>query len=363
MIDFSKERWIRIKEDACKWWKGDLERPLIQVRLKGNEPGRPVPELPYNEFIPQYDLNVPAEAIIDRWDYEFCCTKFLGDAFPNFCPNLGAGVIAEFLGSRLEDRDDTVWFHPVENFDPASTSLKCNKDSIWFRRLNEVIQAAVECWNGRVQISLTDIGGNLDILASLRGSQELAMDIFTDPENVKRLSWEAHEAWWSVYDQTSEIIKDVNPGYTSWASIFSEEPHYMLQSDFCFMIGPEMFEEFVKPELQTTARRLTNVFYHLDGPGQLTHLDSLLEIEDIRGIQWIPGAGQPEIDKWPDVYRKILQAGKLIQIFSSQYSGGFEIMDILADQLGSAKGIVYIVDGDISQQAEAEKLLVKYNFA
>ena len=361
LIDFKKDRWIRIKDDAHKWWQGDLERPLIQVRLKGNEPARAAPEIPYNEFITYYDLNIPAQAIIDRWDYELSCTKFMGDAFPHFWPNMGPGVIAEFLGSRLENRDDTVWFHTVDNFEPGHMSLKCNKESTWYRRLNEVIRAAVDRWDGLVQVGLTDLGGNLDILASLRGSQELAMDIFSDPEAVKRLTWEAHESWWNVFDQCGSICKDINPGYTSWASIFSEEPHYMLQCDFCFMIGPKMFEEFVRPELKASASRLTNAFYHLDGPGQLTHLDSILEIDEIKGIQWIPGAGQPEIDKWPDVYRKIREAGKLIQIFSSQYSGGFEIMDILTDQLGSAQGIVYIVDGDISQQADAEKLLVKYN--
>ena len=38
----------------------------------------------------------------------------------------------------------------------------------------------------------------------------------------------------------------------------------------------------------------------VNGQGQLAHLDSLLEIESIKGIQWVPGAGAPDVQHWPD---------------------------------------------------------------
>jgi hypothetical protein len=44
---------------------------------------------------------------------------------------------------------------------------------------------------------------------------------------------------------------------------------------------------------------------------------------------------------WPEVYRKIRAAGKLIQIW-----GNFEKLDALTQQLGSAKGIYLIGWGD-----------------
>jgi 5-methyltetrahydrofolate--homocysteine methyltransferase len=71
----------------------------------------------------------------------------------------------------------------------------------------------------------------------------------------------------------------------------------MLSSDFSYLIGPAMFDEFVKPGLADSCRRLPHSFYHLDGPGQLAHLDSLLAIAELDGIQWVPGAGQPECDQ------------------------------------------------------------------
>ena len=84
-------------------------------------------------------------------------------------------------------------------------------------------------------------------------------------------------------------------------------------------------------------------------------------MDSIKGIQWVPGDGQPDVSHWPEVYRKIPNAGKLTQIFDAQYNRNpFELLDILEDQLGTVDNIVYMIEADISQQCEAEKLLKKY---
>ena len=107
----------------------------------------------------------------------------------------------------------------------------------------------------------------------------------------------------------------------------------MLQCDFCCMISPRMFERFVKPELAESCRKLDRAFYHLDGPGQLRHLDSLLEIPELAGVQWIPGAGAAPADEWIDVYRRIRAAGKLVQ-----FTGDVDQLERVGQALGSLRG-------------------------
>jgi len=60
---------------------------------------------------------------------------------------------------------------------------------------------------------------------------------------------------------------------------------------------------------------LDHGFYHLDGPGQIPHLDMLLEMERLRGIQWIPGAGAPPAEEWLGLLQRIIESGKLCQVF------------------------------------------------
>jgi hypothetical protein len=115
-----------------------------------------------------------------------------------------------------------------------------------------------------------------------------------------------------------------------------------------------MFDEFVKPELAATCRRFTNPFYHLDGVGELPHLDSLLEIEELKGIQWVPGAGERPETEWPEVYRKIRAAGKLIQILD------WRALDTICDQLGSSKGIVVVSSAYAHEEKEVMALLKRH---
>jgi 5-methyltetrahydrofolate--homocysteine methyltransferase len=119
-----------------------------------------------------------------------------------------------------------------------------------------------------------------------------------------------------------------------------------------------MFDEFVKPELQASCKRLKNAFYHLDGVGQLPHLDSLLAIPELKGIQWVPGDGKPGTTHWPEVYRRIRKAGKLIQVWKDE--NGLRTLDVLAEQLGSAEGIVVLGGARKEDGAEVLDMLRRH---
>lgn len=359
-VHFSTERWVRVEENARWWWQGALGRPLIQLTDWSADPGRPAPALPGLGFHSGYAPSVSAEEIVDRWDYELGHVRYWGDAFPSLWPNFGPGVMAAFLGAVLHNAPETVWFHPEHEMALAEVPMHFDADNRWLRRVTELTRAALERWGDLVQVGLTDLGGNLDVLASFRPSEALLYDLYDVPEVVKQRTWEVHELWWQYYQHFARVMQPVNRGYTAWTPIFSETPYYMLQCDFCYMIGPEMFDEFVKPELAASCRRLSHAFYHLDGPGQLPHLDSLLSIPELKGVQWVPGDGQPDVSHWPQVYRKIRDAGKLIQVFTSQYEGGMMVIDMLADQLGSAEGIVVIGDPHPYRDDEVRALLTRY---
>jgi len=351
-IEFSTERWQLVKDNSRKWWAHELDRPLIQIRVGGYEAKRPKPEIPWHHFTSFYDTSVPAAKIVDWWEYNLQSSRFLGDAFPHVMPYFGAGVAAAFMGADLFNGAEgkTTWFRPKRIKAARDLSLRHDPADPWWPRVREICKAAGERFGGLVQIGMTDLGGCLDLVSTFRPGENLLLDLYDSPDQVKRLAWEAHDCWWDYFGQLDALCGPQNPGYSCWTSIYSQTPYYMLQCDFSYMIGPDMFDEFVKPELAASCRRLANAFYHLDGPGQLPHLDSLLSIPELRGIQWVSGAGQPEITEWPDVYRRIHKAGKLIQIFQRQSKAGMKALDIIADQIGTTKGIIML--GDVGRRGE-----------
>ena len=50
--------------------------------------------------------------------------------------------------------------------------------------------------------------------------------------------------------------------------------------------------------------------YHLDGPGAIQHLDSLLSIDELPAIQWVHGAGNGPMARWIPLLKRIQEAGK-----------------------------------------------------
>jgi hypothetical protein len=308
---FTESDWLRIEHDWRAWWDGELERPLVTIvtRDPGTYPG------PGDDFLTRFPLNQPAPEIIDYFQKRLETVHYYGDAYPKWWVNFGAGIVAAFLGAGVEYSTGTTWFHPLPVDSLADIRLAYDADNVWWRRVQEMTCAAADRWAGQVVIGYTDLGGNMDILASLRGTQNLLFDCVESPDMVSELIDQITALWLRYFDAVEALMPPAQRGRAAWAPPWSPARGYMLQSDFSYMISPAMFERFVLPDLVTCCDALDYPFYHMDGRGQLVHLDMLLSIEKLRGIQWQPGDGQPLADQWLGILRRIREAGKLCQVF------------------------------------------------
>ena len=82
------------------------------------------------------------------------------------------------------------------------------------------------------------------------------------------------------------------------------------------MESPDWIDEKV---LKINAVWLDCSMFHLDGHQYIPHLDLLLSIESLDAIEWtpdpqVPGGGSSQ---WYSMYRKILEAGKSVQSIGS----------------------------------------------
>ena len=112
----------------------------------------------------------------------------------------------------------------------------------------------------------------------------------------------------------NDIIREYVAGYIFWMDIWSGVPATDLECDFSIMVSNEMFREFFLPHIEQQTEWVERTIYHLDGPGALRHLDSLLELPKLNGIQWVPGDGAPPMSQWMDVLKHIQEAGKLLYV-------------------------------------------------
>jgi 5-methyltetrahydrofolate--homocysteine methyltransferase len=312
-VNFTDADWARIRRDTTAWWAGELPRPLVFLAATDPLPGN----RPFG-YLSNYPLTMPADAVVDCYEPVIAATRFYADAFPWLWMNFGPGIASGFMGSQVNsvtDPSETVWFTPAHDIPLDELNLTYDPDNAWWQRVRDITAAFVRRYEGKLQVSMTDLGGNLDILASFRTTQQLLFDVLEAPDEVERLVGQITAAWIRYYDELDALIRPICPGSSCWTPLWSTGRTYMLQCDFSYMIGPRMFERFVVPDLVACCNFLDHGFYHLDGKGEIPHLDLLLDIPRLRGIQWIPGDGQPTPDQWLPLLKRIRDAGKLCQVF------------------------------------------------
>lgn len=354
-VGFNEEKWQILKADWSAWWNHALDRPMVVLenfvpdekvnQLRQKYPGVGCPA--------QFPLDVPVEEVIDFFQAHIECTRYYGDAWPKWFVNFGPGIIAGFLGAQVKVRPDTIWFEPPDGFVFEDFHPQFDENNPWYRRVMELTETALKKWDDWINVSFTDLGGNFDILLHFRTTEKLLTDLYDRPEKIKNHLDKITELWLIYFEKFCQKLSSCQSGTSAWAPLWSPEKMYILQSDFSYMISPAMFEKFVLPDLIACCDYLDHSFYHLDGKGQLSHLDILLGIENLHGVQWMPGEGGGNIEDFVDVLKKIIEAGKLTQVYASPESALK-----IKDQMG-AKGFVFHIVHKGMNETEANELVNK----
>jgi 5-methyltetrahydrofolate--homocysteine methyltransferase len=321
---FSDADWPRLERDWISWWNGTLERPMIVLETRAQRAG--IDWTSFDPFLTQFPEGTPIDVLLDHSQLVLEATHYYGDAYPKWDSNFGAGSVAAFLGAAWhhDTAIPTTWFQGAQSESLADISIRVDSTNPMWRTVQAATGQAIDRWAAHGTICYADLGGNLDILASLRGTQDLLYDMCDVPDEVERLCRQITDAWLAYYDALDALIAPAPHGSSAWAPLWAPRRTYMLQSDFAYMVSPAVFERFVLPDLETCCAAIDHPFYHLDGKGQLKHLDMLLSIDKLRGIQWVPGAGQPPADQWPEVLHRIRAGGKLCQIYVDR-EGAFRV--------------------------------------
>lgn len=358
-----KEDWEKSKQRFDAFWSGEIiDRCCFAVTAPRN---RPVDSR--FELREAKDLNqkwIDSEFRLEQAMYSFSNTFFGGEAFPLFWNNLGPGAGASFMGSGYKLAEDTVWFDvnpPVKMWEDRP-EIRFNRDSEMWKTVWDMTELFCKNARGNYIVGITDIGGTLDIAVSLRGNDALLYDLYDYPEELKKLINEIDTGWLQAYDNLQELLEKYMDGSSAWMGMWCKKRWYPIQCDFSAMISTEMFDTFVKPSLIRQAGHMDLSIYHLDGPGQIRHLDSILEIDSITGIQCIPGDTFNEktgefhstyySERWIPVYKKIQEKGKNLVLLSVHPS---EIDDLIGCL--SPKGLY--ISTSCKSEEEANRLLKK----
>lgn len=374
-----KADWEGTKEKFTNYWKHqNTGRPLMCViarkpELEKYSDGTPTEGGYLDQICQGKYYNLPeelrwtdmedkyqnAERIVERYRY-FCDTHyFLGESFPNLNIDFGPGSLAAYLGSEIGFKEDTVWFNKCLDTWEGVPKLTFDPENKWFKKHIQLAKDCRELAGNDFYVDMPDLMENIDVLASLRGAQDVLFDLLDEGEMVGERIQEVTDLYYEYYDRFYDIIKDEEGGnaYTVF-QIWGPGKTVKLQCDFSAMMSPEDFRQYIQPSLRTQSEKADHVLYHLDGPAAIKHMDALMEIDGIDALQWTSGDAGPDgtLPDWDVIYDKAIAAGKSIwvKVYSGEFEDWIKNVDRIVKKYGSHS--LFLLFPEMSME-QAEYLL------
>lgn len=303
----------------------------------------------------------------ERWcDVEYVLKRALArventyygcEAYPMEYPDLGPDQFAAMYGIPVQFGENTSWAeHIYEHADTDEIrEFILDTENFYYKKLFEMLEAMTEAGKGKYFVGIPDLHPGADALVSMRGPQQLCFDTIESPEFISRGIMELLPGFKEVYEKMYQITTRYQKGSSNWMGVYHPGRWYVTSCDFCCLISPEMFEEFIVEELEEELDFLDASIFHLDGPGALKHLDRLLKIPKLDGVQWVYGAGAPTASHWVPVIEKIQKAGKTVVI--EVMPGELEFM---LEHVNPQGVLFQVKASSVEEAVELERLAAKY---
>ena len=343
---YYKPDWEEAKERLLAWWDhAVLDRCCLAIHAPRKDSKLPAfPDIQHGPWLGGLD-EIPEgdKAAIRRWwkdpelNYRraiawFENNYFGGEALPITYVNWGAMALAGMLGSEAEFNTTSVWYPPViEDWASWEWKFDAQTNPTWqtiLRIVERFVQGAQE---GQFLVGSPELGNGADVLSLMRGMGRLAMDLMIEPDAVKKGVDVISDIWVQLMEQVHCMTEGVNEGgVLAWMGLWAPGRIDQIACDFSSVISPAMFREFFVPEIVKMGEWCDYGVYHLDGPTCMNNmLDVLLEIPQIKVIQFTPGVGSAptSTQAYLPRYRKILGSGRSLYLLVQPH----EVEKLLAE--------------------------------
>ena len=339
----------QVKDKLQAWWDFEEQaNPCLLITGRAEVRRAVLPPSDLDRY--WYNVEEFVELRI-RW---MANRRYYGVAMPHFWPDWGASTFSGMLGCRMDTvSEETTWAQPCCETLEQVLDVDLQPESRFYRTVMAVTERATTLSADRFFVAVYPIVGIADILATLYGTEQLLVAMADQPAAVTAAMRHVTDLWLRTFPRVQDLIQTSgNPGTMNWMAIWAPGTSCCTQEDFSYMISDEMFRRFCLPPLLDEIDSFEYPMYHLDGAGALSHLDTLLGIEKLRAIQWVPGAGHEGVTQWYELIRRILAGGKSVEVFAHP-----DEIDDLVKNVGT-RGL--LIATHVASQEEAERLLEKY---
>lgn len=344
-----------IAEVAARWdafWQGEMiDRPVLLSSC-------PKPGAAY-EGGDCYRARAfdPMEPQIERVLYNASQTYYGGDSIPSYFLSFAPDEIAAYCGAEILWPEpgslETNWVRPFVDDWEKALPLSVDEDNVFYRRMQEFYRLCADRFAGRILTRTLDFHTNMDLLAAVRGSEALCMDLVDCPEAIDRAMEDVGRIFKQCWEVCTRAGRMEETGY--YSDCFSASGSIgLLSCDFICLIGREMFRRWALPMMEYESSFFDHVMLHWDGPDALRHFDDMMAMKKLYLISYVPSPGETHLD-YIDLYQKVQAAGKAVSV-----SGTTEQLQQLHRALNPAQTLFSHRSAGIEDTERMTEWLVKH---
>jgi len=269
-----------------------VERPLLGIYI-GSEMPLELYKKASEIFSSFKGSVVVPEAInpkdfLDDYDRLFLEHEQVGDdLFWSASPLVGFPWMEAIVGIPVHASSATYWTTPYLDTWDKLNEINFSFENRWFQKLLEFKEVLIKHINGRYPIatSFVPVRGPGDMMGAALGQQKLALELYDNPENVKKLASIYTEIWIKVAKAQIEKTPKFYNGYVMpWYNIWMPDYCQYIQEDSLAYFSPKFYREILLENHIKMANSFKYSLMHLHTDG-LYCLDKLYQMENLKIIE------------------------------------------------------------------------------
>jgi hypothetical protein len=296
--------WPEMKQRYLDFWahRRPTDRPLMHVQvMPAQEPAPPDPP---------GDAWLEPEVAIRRQEQFDTTWTFFAELFPKRQPPIGPNTLGAYVGAKPWHDGYTMWLEPTLDDWAQVESVRFDPGNRYWQATLRQIDYVIEHYGGRVMLGQVDLGGPLDVVGALRGTQRMCYDVVDQPDRVRDLCDRLAEIWKQFYDIQVDLLRPyADGGSCCWLPMWGPGRVGIVQDDLGLLVGADDYQRLVLPSIRTMLAHVDHGVYHFHAAARHL-LDLLLDLPELHAIQYGVDPNSPPILECMDDLARIQQAGK-----------------------------------------------------
>jgi 5-methyltetrahydrofolate--homocysteine methyltransferase len=214
------------------------------------------------------------------------------------------------LGIPAQVGNESIWVKEG-GFDYRDTGkLNLSKDNPWRKRYLEFVSALQDRYGDRYPVGQPILRGTSDMVAALRGTQQMIFDLYDHPQEFQRLARACTDFFICLVKDQLAITKPFQGGYVvEQFTLWAPDGIVRMQEDASALFSPDLYVKYLQEEDWRIASAFPYDVIHLHS-SSLHLLDRFVDVEPQKCIEINKDQGGWGVDRMLPLFKMVQSRGK-----------------------------------------------------